>query len=134
MDLILTRKSFNSWGIISELSDYNNTFKLITLEHSYLNNEFSRYLPKVSEGNYNCVLGVHQLAHGGPFQTYEVLDVPGHSGILFHKGNINKDSEGCILLGESLSNQEILNSLIAFDQFMKFQNNCESFNLKVMIS
>jgi hypothetical protein len=33
------------------------------------------------------------------FPTYEVCDVPGRSRILFHPGNTEEDSQGCILLG-----------------------------------
>lgn len=32
--------------------------------------------------------------------TFEVTDVPGRSLILFHKGNLADDTQGCILVGE----------------------------------
>lgn len=32
--------------------------------------------------------------------TFEVTDVDGRSHILFHKGNLDDDSRGCILVGE----------------------------------
>ncbi|NJB68517.1 hypothetical protein GGQ74_002190 [Desulfobaculum xiamenense] len=35
-------------------------------------------------------------------ETFEVLDVPGRSDILFHAGNTLADTHGCILLGERM--------------------------------
>lgn len=34
-------------------------------------------------------------------ETFEVLDVPGRSNVLFHAGNTAADTKGCILLGTS---------------------------------
>lgn len=61
----------------------------------------STYLPILRPGMYECARGIHRLKDGVKFQTYEVLGIVGHSGILFHAGNYNADSEGCILLGRS---------------------------------
>jgi hypothetical protein len=35
--------------------------------------------------------------------AYEVTDVPGRTHILFHAGNTDADTRGCILLGEEFS-------------------------------
>ena len=36
-----------------------------------------------------------------PFKhTWEVMNVPGRTGIFFHAGNVIKDTLGCILLGQ----------------------------------
>jgi hypothetical protein len=39
-----------------------------------------------------------------------LLDVPGFSGILIHRGNTKKDSSGCILAGENKVKGMVINS------------------------
>lgn len=36
-------------------------------------------------------------------ETFQLQDVPGRSEILFHKGNIDDDTHGCILVGEQFN-------------------------------
>lgn len=47
-----------------------------------------------------------------------LLDVPHFDGILIHSGNTEKDSEGCILLGQR-SGQKVINSRDTFNKFFK---------------
>lgn len=111
---------------------------LQTLEHSY---EFrpdstsvsTSYFPKIPSGTYLCVRGEHQLeGMAQPFETFEVTNVPGHTNILIHPGNFNKDSEGCILIGLSRDgDKDILQSRAAFEAFMDFQKGVDSFTLKL---
>lgn len=96
MDLILKRKLRNADGIFSDLFQGLGTgLELTTLEHAYpiRNRESIDYAPKIPNGIYTCVRGMHQLEHGWPFETFEVTGVAGHSGILFHIGNFNADSD-----------------------------------------
>ncbi len=44
--------------------------------------------------------------------------VPQERYILFHIGNYPKDTEGCILLGETCTDKGVLNSRAAFNSFM----------------
>lgn len=131
MNLRLFRKFFSHYGIFSVLlTDFD--FQIaVTLEHSYLN-EVSGFLPKIPDGTFLCVRGLHQLSNmKEPFETFEIMGVPGHTKLLFHAGNFNKDSEGCVLLGEKIQSNMITNSRLTFDKFMKLQDNVESFGLTV---
>ncbi|MBA3678393.1 MAG: hypothetical protein H0W74_13495 [Sphingosinicella sp.] len=67
------------------------------------------------------------------FPTYEVRDVPGRGRILFHPGNTEEDTQGCILLGLRpgllrvrdedtgiiVEKPGVLESRLAFAEFMK---------------
>ena len=44
-----------------------------------------------------------------------ILDVPGFDGILMHKGNTEKDSAGCIILGYNTIVGKVTNSQKAFE-------------------
>ena len=95
----LKRKEFGVGGIISDFTFHGELSPfMVTLEHAYFFN--GAYTPKLHNGVYTCVRGPHRL-HGmiDFFSTFEITKVSGHSGILFHWGNYNEDSEGCILTG-----------------------------------
>jgi hypothetical protein len=72
------------------------------------------------------------------FETFEVMNVPGHWGILFHVGNYNEDSEGCILVGEGLGRRYkngvmLTNSKKAFAKLMALLKDVEQFTLLVIL-
>lgn len=132
MDLILLRKEKGSNGVFGELLDASTKDVLMrTLEHAYLkDNHFEPVLPV---GDYPCVRGLHRLGHQkDPFFTFEVKDVPGHFGILFHVGNFNHDSEGCILVGMNMLSGMLCDSGNAFIKFMELQDGVTEFYLQVM--
>lgn len=136
MKLILIRNLFREDGIFGELQDQAGNPIAVTLEHAYPDDVFG-FSPKLPQGEYICEKGPHRLAGmDQPFETYEIKGVPGHFGILFHVGNYNEDSEGCVLIGAALGNKSnggkmIVNSRNTFKKFMEITKGVESFELFV---
>src|SRR5216684_529742 len=133
MDMIMRRISSREDGILGELqSDDIVSFQCSTLEHAYTD-EQGGFNPKIPPGFYKCVRGVHKLEHSHQFETFEITNVPNHTGILFHVGNFNNDSDGCVLLGlkMNLSDKDSLmisDSRTTFEEFMAFQYRVKEFN------
>lgn len=129
MDLRLTRTHFKSTGVYGELFTPEEKYVAVTLEHAY---GMLTFRPKLLAGTYVCKRGMHKLKHSKtPFETFEVTNVPGHTGILFHVGNTNADSSGCILLGSVMGVDRIVASRVAFQNFMQLQSGQDSFTLIV---
>lgn len=131
MDLVLHRHQFLPTGIFGSLVSIDKIIAT-TLEHAFSNS--AGWAPIVPIGTYACVRGKHQLeGMKEPFETFEVTGVPGHTGILFHVGNYNRDSSGCILVGLAMvgDGQEkmISGSREAFKEFMNLQRFVDSFQL-----
>lgn len=130
MILKLTRQAKRLDGIFSELTDEKGNFIAVTLEHSY-NGE-----PKLYDGQFKCVKGLHQLHVGNKFETFEITGVHDHTGILFHVGNYNNDSDGCVLVGTDVkdmtnSTRMITHSMIAFSKLMALLEKVQEFTLVV---
>jgi len=126
----LTRTACRPDGILGILSDDDGDQLAVTLEHSYGG------VPKLPAGTYTCQRGPHRLkGMTESFQTYEVMGVPGHAGILFHAGNYNADSQGCILLGrvscESPKGCMVTSSRSTFARWMLGLGDTQSFTLVV---
>jgi hypothetical protein len=73
------------------------------------------------------------------FITFEIKGVPNFNGIpvtgvLFHWGNYDKDSEGCVLMGSSETPTMITNSRQTWADFMKDLDGIDSFTLTVQSS
>lgn len=135
MNLTLTRISYRSDGIFSTLADSNNNQIAIALEHAYQQQD-GLYKPKLDKGVYTCVKGQHQLSSMKyQFETFEITNVVGHTNILFHQGNFNNDSEGCVLLGKSMAaypgGEMITFSDKTFESFMQLQAKVSEFQLTV---
>lgn len=101
----------------------------LTLEDPWLEN-----MPRVScilPGSYKAVR--HLSPRFG--ETFWVQDVPGRSEILFHRGNTQADTQGCILVGESFSHvlgeTGITGSREGFAEFMRILEGKREFNLEI---
>lgn len=91
------------------------------------------YKLRIPKGEYIC-----KKAHyyGGGYDTYEITGVVGRTHILFHKGNVQDNSLGCILLAESFgtlnSKIAVLDSKGGFQEFMAKCNGAEEVRLVVL--
>lgn len=133
MKLLLLRTSKRATGIFGELFDAEGEQRKLfqTLEHAFGIPDGGSYQPAVQPGTYRCVRGIHSLSNGIPFETFMLEDVPGHDGILFHVGNYNKDSSGCILLGKAKIPDGVGKSVDAFKEFMQMTHGLDDFLLEV---
>lgn len=126
MNLSLLRIECSKDGIFSALCNESGKALFSTLEHSY------DCKPKISDGTYTCVRGKHRL-HGmkEDFETFEITGVEGHSGLLFHWGNWNKDSDGCVLIGSDRVGDTIRDSRRSFASFMELLSGLNEFRITV---
>ncbi len=87
---------------------------------------------KIPAGRYRCERTTY---HAGGYETFEVTGVVGHDRLLFHRGNVEGDSEGCILLGQRFGllrgAPAVLDSTLAFATFMAMMGERKSFDLLV---
>lgn len=131
MGMRLVRSYAGSTGVFGRLYDEEGIMIAVTLEHAYEID--GKWVPKIPAGTYPCVRGPHRLASmTSDFITFEITSVPGHTNILYHCGNTEADSEGCVLLGSVLGNGEILESRAAFARFMGSRTGIDVFPLEVV--
>jgi hypothetical protein len=132
MDLTLTRTDIQAQGVFSVLD--GGTSRLYTCEHAYQDAN-GAWAAKIPNGSYTCVRGAHTLDGKTWFSTFEITGVPGHSGLLFHMGNTEDDSEGCVLLGMGYFTlngmKAVFKSAVGFTAFSTYQTGCDQFTLTV---
>lgn len=63
-----------------------------------------------------------------------LLSVKGYEGVRIHPGNTNKDTEGCLLVGENKAKGQVLNSRATFERLMAILLECEKRKEKVTIT
>ena len=99
----------------------------VTLERPWKHNERGRSC--IPDGTYLC----NRVDSPKFGDTFGVSDVPGRSHILFHKGNVNDDTHGCIIVGEQFDylngDQAVLASAKGYKEFMALLNDMGAFNL-----
>jgi hypothetical protein len=93
------------------------------------NNDPKRF--QIPAGIYKC-----RRYHGTKWtDTFEII-VPGHTALLFHSGNTETESLGCILLGQypdKLKGQRaVLNSGATFEKFMNLLSNVQEFEVEIV--
>lgn len=86
---------------------------------------------KIGAGPHSCTRSRYNK---GGYDTFEI-EVPGHDRILFHKGNTELHSEGCILIAESFAmfgdKPGVALSKDGFEEFMRRAAGMDSFTLEV---
>ena len=114
--MVIGRIKDTEFGTFGVFFDENIPFAL-TLENMWINNV--RNHSCIPIGKYKCKRYISQR-HG---ETFQIMDVPNRGpGIIFHKGNLDDDTRGCILIGEQfepLNNEPgIIRSGDGFKEFM----------------
>jgi len=101
----------------------------LALERPWLDNQ--RSVSCIPAGTYRAIR--HKSPRFG--ETFWIQDVPGRSEILFHKGNIDDDSHGCVLVGEQFDpvkgEDGIVASAQGFEQFMALQAGNDEFTIEI---
>ena len=73
----------------------------------------------IPSGTYNVII-TYSPKYKKPMPL--LLGVPGFEGIRIHSGNTDKDTEGCLLVGENKEVGKVLNSRAAYNRlFTKLQ-------------
>ena len=98
----------------------------VSVERTFENNRVV-----IGNGTFKCLKSYY---HKGNYSTFEII-VPGHTRVLFHKGNLETDSEGCVIVGESFGvltgKTAILNSRGGFEELMALTDELVEFNMEV---
>lgn len=102
----------------------------LTLERQWLNNEKGKSC--IPAGCY-VAARVQSPKFGN---TFEVMNVASRDKILFHGGNIDDDSHGCILLGEQFNIWNdgtccIASSKVAVAEFLQRTASVNEFDLEI---
>jgi hypothetical protein len=138
MELTLKRILFTDDGITGVLIKGNREI-CRTLEEEWKDNKKS--ISSIPPGSYLC----SKYIRPSGTETYQVLDVPGRSFILFHSGTTELDTEGCILtgveIGEVKAKDEesgemenqlaILRSKEGFERFKNAVGDAQTFALHI---
>lgn len=62
-----------------------------------------------------------------------LLNVKGYEGVRVHAGNTNKDTEGCLLIGENKAKGQVINSRATLEKLMSILLECEKRKEKITI-
>lgn len=135
-DLELLRVSITSDGAFGVLLIDGVPAGPVSLERTYPVAESTPHGPqfvKIPPGDYDCTRT--RFWRGGGVETFEITGVVGHSRLLFHSGNQELDSDGCVLLGQRFGlfkgRPAVLESRLAFGTFMSWFGGRNKWRLRV---
>ena len=125
----LTRLEESPQGTFGVLTICSQVF-CVTLECPDKLNECN--ISSIPAQQYQCIR-IHSPQFG---ETFEIVDVPGRSHVLFHAGNVAKHTEGCVILaqyfGKLYGDRAVLNSGNTFRKFMETMKDIDIFNLTII--
>ena len=110
----------------------------LSVERKWQQNQ--RGISCIPEGTYECkrcrTSPDYDFKDSPKFgDTFQVMDVPDRSNILFHKGNIDDDTHGCIIVGESFDvmfdKVAVKASKEGFNEFKQLTEGFDTFVLSV---
>lgn len=121
MELMVNREVFTEDSSLGSLF-IDDQFECYTLEDKYREITGEPVETWKVKGETAIPLGRYaiQLLNSYRFQmvTPHLMNVPGFTAIEIHPGNTNKDTEGCILVGNQRNEDSISNSRLAFGALM----------------
>lgn len=84
----------------------------------------------IPTGNYNV-----DITYSPRFkkQLPIVFNVKGFDGIRFHSGNTDKDSSGCVLLGENKVIGKVINSRVTCEKFISLLTGAKNKQEKIIL-
>jgi Family of unknown function (DUF5675) len=92
-----------------------------------LERTFDDLRPVIQAGIHRCTRSFYNK---GQYPTFEI-EVPGHTRVLFHKGNVEMHSEACVLVAESFGVLKgvtaVLDSSGGFSEFMELTRGLNEF-------
>ena len=119
--ITLDRFAYTPFGTFGELTV--SGWRCFTLEPMWKSNTTN--ISCIPVGAYILQLGVFRRnteTESDDYPAYNLLDVPGRSNVLIHKGNTSEDTHGCILVGAWLGyikkRWAITESKVTYDRFM----------------
>lgn len=128
--ITIKRVAYRQDGTYGVIFDEGDLPFALTLERKWLNNKKGESC--IPEGEYSCKRVVSPKFG----DTFEVQNVPNRSEILFHKGNIEDDSHGCILIGEQFDpikdRYGVLASREGFEEFKERLAGHDEFKLIIL--
>lgn len=128
MRLTLATASIIEPGCFSVLLSENGWPLLVTCERT-----FDDIRPVIPAGVFTCKR--RMFNHGG-YMTHEITGIVGHADVLFHRGNVEADSLGCVLTGLTFGvlngMPAVLSAAAGFERYWAVTKDYEQFELEVI--
>jgi hypothetical protein len=126
MKVKIIRVEESEQGIIGVMLMNKEAF-CCTLEPDHDDNE-----PCIPAGSYTCKRVISPKFG----ETFEITNVPGRTHVLFHAGNVEEHTHGCVLEGQYFGKlkgaRAVLNSGATFKQFMAKLQSIDEFDLSIV--
>jgi len=130
INLLIIRDTFTDESTIGEL--FLNSERLCdTLENPWLDNQ--KNISCIPVGEYPVRLRLARESATKNYLHLLIQDVPNRNYVLFHRGNTNADTQGCVLVGLGSQQDFVSNSVLAMDLLMKEIVNLGGENINLII-